>query len=247
MTESEIITEAVYVGMPYSGNPCEGAVRSLYRTASQKRHTFCNSIQMSLLCMAFNSLWCGALNRRKEGVKYFAMIHSDIVPEPWWLDTLIDELEAHNADVVSAVVPIKNDEGVTSTAIDDPENPFCPMARLTVKQTLNLPKTFSAKDVGFPDRALLVNTGLFVCRFDQPWVEKIHFNIKDRIVVDKDGTFWPEVEPEDWGFSKQLHSLRRKVMATTAVRLSHVGNFGYGNAHAWGMEVDPNHPEAIKL
>ncbi len=70
--------------------------------------------QASLLALNFNTLWCRALNlRRKRRVDYFAMLHADIEPEEGWLDALVGELEAHSADVFSAVVPIKEDRGLT--------------------------------------------------------------------------------------------------------------------------------------
>ena len=50
------------------------------------------------------------------------MLHDDVVPEAFWLDKLIAELELHSADVMSAVVPVKSGNGLTSTAVGDADD-----------------------------------------------------------------------------------------------------------------------------
>jgi len=93
--------------------------------------------QGSLLANCFNMLWCRALNARKQEprLRYFAMLHADVEPQmPFWLDVLLHELESNKADMVSAVVPIKTRQGLTSTAIGDSFDPWCPVRRLTMKE-----------------------------------------------------------------------------------------------------------------
>jgi SAM-dependent methyltransferase len=153
----------------------------------------------SLLADAFNVHWKTALNLQLQGrpVKYFAMLHDDVVPEDFWLDKLLDELEATGADLVSAVVPIKDPRGLSSTALDDPDDPWETYRRLTMYEIHQLPETFTAGDcrlfmdprlVEYKVRPLLVNTGCWVCRMDRPWRFKVHFQIHNRIafVLGKD-------------------------------------------------------------
>src|SRR5262245_29113674 len=71
----------------------------------------------SILPHNFNILWCDALNRREElGLTHFAMTHSDVAAGQYWLDTLIAEQQATGVDILSTVIPIKNERGITSTA-----------------------------------------------------------------------------------------------------------------------------------
>lgn len=232
----------VFLGMPHYGDVNIHAARAFYALASSgdKCDLIHADIPSSLLCKAFNQLWCVALNwREKYNITHFGMLHADIVPADDWLDTLLDELERTGADLVSCVVPIKSGEGVTSTAIDSAGDPFDVGRRLTMREVMQLPETFSAADCGYPDRVLCINTGCWLCKFDGAWVEKVHFNIKDAIVRDADGTFRPKVMSEDWDFSRQLHRLGLDVRATRKVALRHVGGHAYRNDTPWGTyEVD---------
>lgn len=221
--------------MPAYGGAEPDAVRSLYKTATRRYNTFATHGQLSLLSMCFNTLWCGALNHRADGATHFAMLHSDIEPVAWWLDMLMDELIATDADLLSVVVPIKSEQGLTSTAIDSGAGDnFANEFRLTMQEVFRLPETFSAADCGYPDRALLVNSGCWVCRLDRPWVEQVHFTINDRIRKGADGLWRPEVESEDWCFSRQLHRLGCKVLATRKVPVKHLGGKAFVNFQPWG-------------
>ena len=65
-----------------------------------------------------NILFTNALNRAKDKeIDLFAMLHSDVVPETGWLDLLIDEMEKHDASLISAVVPLKDKRGISWTHI----------------------------------------------------------------------------------------------------------------------------------
>lgn len=205
-------------------------------TASLRRRLLFGTGGGSLLALSFNSLWTMALNLQVKGfnIKYFGMMHSDVIPQDFWLDILYEELHSKFADVVSCVIPIKDDRGLTSTAIDDPENKFEVTRRLTSTEVQTLPETFSAADCGYPDRALLVNTGCWLCRFDRDWRFKVHFTINDRIIRDSNGEWKAQVEPEDWNFSRQLHALGRKVYATRKVKVEHVGGIRFNNWEPFG-------------
>lgn len=198
--------------------------------------------QGSLLASNFNRLWCHALNKVHRGgrVDYFAMLHDDIGAPDWWLDTLIDELEARDLDVLGVVVPIKDINGLTSIALEHPDrNPWRPLCRLTMHEIFQLPETFTSEDVGHP---ILLNTGCWVCRFDPEWARKVHFTINDRIVFDTvNNVYRPEVEPEDWFFGRLCHELGLKIGATRKVHVSHRGEVDFHNTHAWGAKQYDDH------
>ncbi len=220
----------VGVGMPLRGTHAHVVAAMGVAYATQGR---CNIIpafsSTSLLPFTFNNLWTGFLNRRKsDGITHFAMLHDDVCPVSGWLDTLLDVLEEHDADAVSAVVPIKDGRGLTSTAVEgvDEWNP----RRLTLKEVYDLPETFAEQDVGGP---LLLNTGCWVCRLDRTWCEKVAFRQQDRIVKLPDGTFAPQTKSEDWDFSRQLRLLGCKLLATRKVQLEHERP-EYTNTKPWG-------------
>jgi hypothetical protein len=174
-------------------------------------------------------------------ITHFAMLHDDVAPEDGWLDVLLEDLEAHDADMVSAVVPIKDPLGLTSTAIDDPTDRFNVERRITMDEVMRLPPVFSAADCGYPDRILLVNSGCWVCRFTEDWRFNVRFVIDDRIVFKGDhcrpempAQYAAEVAPEDWNFSRNLASYGCKVLATRRVKLTHSGGIAYTNSEPWG-------------
>lgn len=176
-----------------------------------------------------NELWNSALNLKEKGdadIKYFACLHDDCIAEDYWLDTLIDCLERHEVDVLSAVIRIKDDTGLTSTAIGS-DDPFIRAARLTMSEVFSMDTTFTC------DR-LLVNTGCFVCRFDK-WAEDILWDMNHRRRRHPDSNEWvAEVEPEDWFFSRQCHTLGLKVAATRIVHVYHRGPYNFGNGSPEG-------------
>ncbi|HMG94331.1 MAG TPA: hypothetical protein VK589_29930 [Chryseolinea sp.] len=225
--------------------------KAFYMTPSQERLTFYMPRQTSLLAAGYNHLWCQALNLpQKHDLRWFAMLHSDIVPEDFWVDKLIAEAEKHDADVMSAIVPIKENSGVTSTAISGPDN-FTRFARLTMKQVYHpsMPDTFGIRellagrafnvDADLSDSRLLVNTGCFVCRVDREWCGRVHFTINDRVSQQLGGAFAYAVEPEDWYFSRRVAEEGGKVMATKVVKLEHIGSRSYKSNEVWGDEMDP--------
>lgn len=245
--------DSVFLGLPtYDAKIDANMAATAFRGSSQNRKLVVCPQGGSLLAYIFNSLYCTALNSREEhDLKWFAMLHGDIIPGPWWIDTLIEEAEAHDADVMSAVVPIKSPEGLTSTAIEDPGSPWEPSFRLTLKQVNDekFPQTFDAhrarkacwlahKIPSQPGSRLLVNTGCFVSRLDRPWSDQVRFTIQDRIYKDETGQYRCSVIPEDWQFSSDVAALGGKVFATTKVRVNHRGLADYNSNGTWGLERD---------
>ena len=198
----------------------------------------------------FNTLLCGALTLRDMGqadIDWFVMLHSDVIPEEGWVDKLVDLATTHKADLLSACVAIKNHYGLSSTAIDDPADRFQPHRRLTMKEVHLLPETFGIEDCGYTDgRALLVNTGCMIFDFKAPWVPTpTHpgfpgFTLEDAIRYDSEKRLWKAyLNPEDWQFSRYVHSQGGRVMATRAVKCLHAGEHQFTNEGPWGQwEVD---------
>jgi hypothetical protein len=227
----------IFLGMPGYGQQTAAAGRGLWRASRSMEEVCVVYRQGSLLAANFNGLWCDSLNmkHRGAGIKYFAMLHDDIGPDDFWLDTLIYELEERDLDMLGVVVPIKDTRGVTSIAIDG-DSTWKPKTRLTQKEVHSLPETFTSDDVGGP---LLLNTGCWVCRFDSDWVRKVHFTINDRIVFNRTtDRYENEVESEDWYFSRLCHELGLKIGATRKVALMHRGGMDFSNQNQWGQSFD---------
>jgi hypothetical protein len=206
----------------------------------------------SLLAHNFNRLWCQALNERFEhGFTHFAMHHADQGAAPGWLDVLLEELDRHEADVISVIVPLKDGRGLTSTAIYDHES--ARIQRLTMREAMTLPPTFTKRSLTGDGwlvagdgpgthhpapatrHALLVNTGLWLCRLDRPWVENFPgFQVCDGVRKRADGRWQANVFSEDWNASAWWDRHGVKVAATRKVRVRHIGKAAYGNQDAWG-------------
>src|SRR5262245_44359667 len=176
----------IYLAVPtYDGTTTALSARNVWATASQNHVVLPATEDFSLIPLNCNRLWCRALNTRQANqLKWFAMLHADVGPEPYWLDRLIAAAEKHGADLLSAVVPIKSQYGMTSTAIFKPGGLVGRFYRLSTSQILHpaFPETFDIhaavealahlpeelREVGLPREALLVNTGCMVMRLDRP-------------------------------------------------------------------------------
>lgn len=228
----------IILGMPHYGQIHARAARSLWGTASIGEHRCLpGALCGSLLPHTFNIIWHSSLELgRREGAKYFCMLHADVAAQPGWVDLLVEEIEDLRADVVSVVIPIKDGKGLTSTAIDDPEDEFTPYRRLTMREVMELPETFSAGDLGHGDRALLVNTGCWIADLGRAWCDDVNFELKTEVRRRPDGTSMPCCAPEDWNFSRFLHRRGAAVYATRKVSVSHHGgDDGYPNDRGWGQ------------
>lgn len=223
-----------FLGMPGYGRQTAGAGRALWR-ARRDMGSVCVMYQCgSLLAANFNMLWCEALNMllRGERVDYFAMLHDDISADDFWLDTLVEELEAQDLDVLGVVVPIKDTQGLTSIALHNEGDNWRPAARLTMQEIFRLPETFTSDDL---HHKLLLNTGCWVCRFNPEWAKLVHFTINDRIAFNTKLNCYQAInESEDWYFSRLLHELNLKIGATRKIQLRHRGEMEFTNSQVWG-------------
>lgn len=190
-----------------------------------------------------NILWVSALNKFEAGeITHFAMLHTDIVPVPGWLDLLIGEMEDTKADIISVPAPLKDNRGLTSSGIGDPNDRWGPFRRFTMRELVKLPATFGIEDTPHPDKYLLHNTGCWLLDLRNPIFRqtdergylKAVFNFPVGAVRTDKG--WASLrESEDWYFSRMVHELGAKSLITRKVELFHMdGGRGYGNQDAWG-------------
>jgi SAM-dependent methyltransferase len=239
----------IYLGMPGYGSQTAAAARSFYRACrddtdgrrcpdnEHRDKIYKENKISSLLAANMNSLWASARTKLHRGqrVDYFAMLHDDIGCEDWWLDKLIDELEAQDLDILGVVSPIKDARGVTSTAIADPGDDPWNVVRLTMDEVYRLPPTFTSEHVGGD---LLLNTACWVCRFDKFAEYTFYFTINDEITFDPElDCYVANVESEDWFFSRLCHQAGMKVGATRKIALFHEGNTKYVNTIPWGSQT----------
>jgi predicted O-methyltransferase YrrM len=227
----------IFLGMPGYGKQTAEAGEGYWCACEDDTHlTRDNTARGSLLAANFNSLWCKALNIVHSGgrLDYFAMLHDDIGPGKFWLDKLIDELEAKQLDVLSVVVPIKDQRGLTSTAVHKDGNNWRTECRLTMHDLYELPETFTSDDLG--GKPLLLNTGCWVMKWNQELCRQFHFEINDRIVFDRGSNQYSyENESEDWYLSRLMHEHGLKIGATRKIAVQHRGEIDYLNSHVWGQ------------
>jgi hypothetical protein len=202
-----------------------------YGTAGRFRDYSYTVASFSLTQHAFNIGLATALDARDAmGVTHIGMIHSDILPEGPWADILLGQMEAAELDVLSAVVPIKNDEGKTSTAIGDRLDPWAVKRYVTLADEKRTCATFTTVDVAWDeDEFLLVNTGLWLARADLPFWDGFAFEVKSRVIHDEHGKRAAQCRPEDWEWSRAMDEAGVKYGATWAVRLGHKGTKVYRN------------------
>jgi len=184
----------------------------------------------SLLAAGFNRLWAHALNLREKGeITHFLMLHADVRPrEENWIDLLFVEMARHEAQVLSSIIPIKDERGLTSTALDT--DLWCPM-RFTQHQI------HESRPITWTDERLLFNTGCMLVDFSSDWVERICFTVNDRLVREHGG--WQAyTESEDWNFSRQCRALGVRCFVTRAAAMDHYGTSHWPSDLVWGEQAD---------
>ncbi len=230
----------IFLACPtFDGTRCDGSANGI-RFCS-KRYLVNSAYNISsLMDQSFNLLWALALEQADRGeATHFAMIHSDVEPEVFWLDTFMDIMESRGCDLVSAVIPIKDGHGLTSTAISHPTDPWKIERRLTMSELDTLPETFGAEIC--PGRHLLVNNGLFLCDLRAPWCDNDELcnDTKNSIHrVRQDGRVVKRTVlcvPQDWQFSRDIQTLGGSVVATQKVHVAHHGKSVFNNRGTWGL------------
>ncbi len=229
--------QSVFMALPHTGTVSAEAIAGLC-WASKRGHLVLSPGKISLLATNFNQLWCEALNYQTgPALTHFAMHHSDISAPEWWVDTLAEELERVGADVLSVVVPLKDERGLTTTAVGSGDNSI---RRLTLREVHELPETFCIDDIPGKEenRRLLINTGLWICKFTDPWIRPPifpGFKLKDQVRLNEtNGKYEALCLSEDWGISEWFHSQGLKVFATRKVAVTHYGVTGYHSDRPYG-------------
>ena len=229
----------IMLGIPtYKSDMTVGLLFPMLNMSKKHRVEVANS-DTSATCFSFNKLWIDAIALWEAGkISHFMMVHSDIVPENLFVDKMMTIIERCNGDVLSAIVPIKNNAGLTSTAMDEPmadEDPRWRVRRVTMHEAHALPKTWTHDLV-------LLNTGLMLVKMGE-WCKNIHFHFDDDIILYR-GKRHPVCFPEDWNFSRDAKKLGAKLYATREVALTHIGNTGFPNYNAWGtLKTDFKSPD----
>ena len=187
---------------------------------------------------SFNRLWVTALNKRDTlGLTHFGMQHTDVSPKPFPFDILHAEMMRVDADIISCVIPLKDERGLTSTVVQQPGGAM-PTRRLTVREANALPPTFSLLDIPWADKekdTLLLNNGLWLCRFVEPWVEEVTFRFYETNLKTEAGLWWNHMASEDLAFSFWAAKEKGlRLFATTAVDLIHTGAYEFPSRGDWG-------------
>jgi len=202
-----------------------------------------HSMDSSAQMVTMNATLIHALEQHEAGnADYILYWHSDIVPEALFVDKMVAIAEAKNADVLSVVVPIKDEKGLTSTALDEPMNDKPPdwrVRRLTMAEIWGQePVNGRTLEATFTDPKLLVNTGLLLIKLSAPWVQNIYFHFDDRIIRWQ-GRRRAFLIPEDWMFSRDARRLGCTSMwATREVFVEHKGMASFPNNAVWGWKTD---------
>lgn len=230
----------VYVTIPHYNNLVN--INSVFSLSTASHLEILNflvdHVECSILTQSFNVLWAKAYTlSHTMGVTHFAMLHADVVPEQFWLDKLFMIHQKTGADVVSVVLPIKDERGLTSTGFlpVDADIKYFPVRRLTLSEVYKLPPTFGGKDLanaGYSPR-MVINTGLFLAKLNTPWTNKVVFHMEDFIHYGKSRATMGCIS-EDWCFSDILYQNGVHYLATREVSACHVGSFNYSNHEVWG-------------
>ncbi len=239
----EIKQQRVLFTIPTYLYQCHSGLLGSMAQITKNHQVQYSTVDSSAQCVVMNAVLIQALEAyEQDKLDWLLIWHSDIVPEPWFLDKMLDIAEEKKADLLAAVVPIKDEKGLTSTALDEPVGEVPQewrVRRLTMSEVLGkepvngqkLEKTFTLPN-------LLLNTGLLLIRMSAPFVDKIRFHFDDQIIR-VNGRRRAVVMPEDWNFSRDARKLGcTSIWATTEVRLEHKGQATYPNYQAWGWKTD---------
>lgn len=181
----------------------------------------------SLLAKVFNEILCDALQRRdRSEATHFLLMHDDIVPvETDWFGSMWKEFRRVDAEMMAAVVPIKDGRGLTSTGLETENNV---VRRLTLKECDKRGPTFT-------DSNLLLNSGLLLFDLRCDWVNSCYFHIDDKIHWHA-GKPYAQCMSEDWNFTRMARAAgAERIYATTAVKLVHMGRQPFPSYGGWGL------------
>ncbi len=242
LSEGATTGTSVLLTIPYSGRIEDEALESAKKASNGE---LCGSVYIwknkkSVLTSNFNDCMITFLMSKSRD--YWLLQHADIQISDGTLDVMIRESITHNLDVLHAVVPFKNNSGLTSTAWAYERERWGLTRRLTMTELHALPQTFdlqTIKEQLDPDaEVLLPNTGVLLIK-RAAWLESFPgFQTLDRVTRTSESTWTSEFVPEDWNFGYWCAENGVKVGGTRAVRACHLGQQWYPNDGVWGQAVD---------
>jgi hypothetical protein len=196
--------------------------------------------QFSILPANFNRCVVNCLNA--GSFDFFSILHSDISVDAGWLGVIMDEMDRVGADVMHASVPIKNGEGLSSTAIGYSDDPWSLVRRVTMTELHQLPETYDLKtvqEVIDPEaKRLLCNTGCLVIRICDWFKNFTGFRNLDRIVRLSEDVWQDDTVPEDWNFGHWCADNGVNVWGTRKAVTHHWGRQRFSSDMIWGQAVD---------
>lgn len=248
-----------FIGIPHFGDVNFLTAKACLLECSDKVHLkTLNDWTSSLLCWAFNHLWCDALNARShdnigQKFNYWLLCHADIsFRTHHWLDVLTDDMEKYGYDVLHVPMAIKDGRGLTSTALGNGDNKYGHVRRITTTELQKLPPVFGLDDVvelmkksgPVPKNPVFCpNTGVMLIKMNPSWIwEFPGFNIMDKLVteVHPSGKIFrqPLVLSEDWHSGYWFQQRGLKVGGCRRVRTDHWSRASFANDKPWGEERD---------
>lgn len=221
-----------FIAIPSHNGDVRGELIGAVVEASQGRRVCVGFHKYSKLTQNFNMLLCEAINRGEH--THFAMLHADIFPAQGWLTRMHDIMERTGADILSVVMPLKNDKGLTSIGLCEEETVPLKVKRLTMNEIYQREETFT-------DPHIIVNTGLMLINLKAPFMSHVgrglQFRVTDQILKLDDGRLHAYGGSEDWLFSLDARGLGAKIFVTREVSAAHIGGASWPNDHAWGTTL----------
>src|SRR3990167_2098566 len=101
----------LFLALPSYGSVEQETLKTVINASKNPFQLFTRA--SSMLTDNFNQLWCDCMN---GNYTHFAMLHADISVETAWIDKMLTLMEKHQSDILSVVMPIKDETGDTSTA-----------------------------------------------------------------------------------------------------------------------------------
>lgn len=273
----------IHLAIPYTHGICVGTMKASYAQPvnyDRSRGVVVDTMSNTVAGHCFNELLVRCLSGQDlppgRQFDYWCMVHSDVEPflccrncsgmgcdncngrggMPYWLDAMIDELEASKADVIHAVCCIKDDRGITSTGVGNLDDEWDATRKLTLEEVHRLPETFDLCDVlklwetdedirgrpgwTFPSKRVFLapNTGCMLWKRGDWWDDFPGFEQRSKIVrwTDPTGTVRrrASMSPEDWSLGRWCAQHDLRVVGTRKVSTAHFGNHPWSTAASWG-------------
>ena len=226
----------VFLAQPNAGRIWPQCMMACGRASDGRHDVVVQPNQFGDVAHNFNMQWCHALNLRKEhSFTHFAMIHADLDVQGHWLDTLLDEMDRLDAEVMTTTIAIKDMRGITTTGIRFPG--VWGTRRFCMSEIMRMPETIGIADIGDPaTEVLAINTGCWVARITTGWADKFPGFIDKYKITIEHGEHMAWFDSEDWLFSDWLAREKIPYYATRKVQAAHIGEIGYPNGHVWGTQ-----------